>query len=174
MKKCIAMMFRIALVCGGIAVAGSSQVSVIPAPGTLTAPVVEVVGTASGSAVQTAETGFGSLSLGHVAWSTRTSRFGLTHIKDRDSFTVSTGVTLRLQCPAADLGRRGSIAAFLRQADTHYLVSLDEFTLSTAAVVINPLIYCGATAQHTFAVRVPVSAPSGPLAANIGFQVTLW
>jgi hypothetical protein len=174
MNKCIAMLFRIALICSGISVAGSSQVTVTPAPGTLTAPVVEVVGAAPDSAVQAAGTGYGSLSLGHVAWNSRASQFGLTHSKDRDSFTVSTAVTLRLDCPAADIGRRASIAAILRQADPHYLVSMDEFTLSTAATVINPSIYCGATTRHTFSVRVPVSAPSGPLAANIGFQVTLW
>jgi hypothetical protein len=113
------------------------------------------------------------MNLGHISWAPKNATLGLTQTKDSSSFSITTGVSLRLDCPAADAGRRASVRAFVQQVDSRYVISLDGTALSTAPALIDPMTFCGSTTQHTFVVRVPVSSPAGPVGANIGFQVTL-
>jgi len=173
MKQRIAMGLRMGLVCGGQVVIGWSQTPVSAVPAAFAAPVVEVIALPTGAAVQAAGAGFGALGLGHVSWASQKSQSGVTQVKDESSFSITTRVGLRLDCPRADAGRRASIAAVLDQLEARYVVSIDQITLSTAPVIISPIASCGSTTLHTFSVKVPVSASAGPIAANVRFQVTL-
>jgi hypothetical protein len=173
MEQRIVRSLRFALLCGAQAVFGWSQTPVSQSPATLAVPIVEVVSSPVGAAVLAAGTGYGSLGLGHIGWVTPNTAFGVTHSKTSNSFSMTTKLALLLSCPAADAGRRASIAAVLQQPDHRYVVSLDETTLSTAPVVISVITTCGSTTQHTLSINVPVSSTAGPINANLSFQVTL-
>jgi len=173
MRQQIAITLQIVLVLGGKTVLGWSQTPISPTPGAPIIPVVEVVAAPTGAFVPTAGTGFGSVALGHISWVPQNQQSGLRHAKDGNSFTITTSVGLRLDCPPADSGRRASIAAVLQQPDPRYVISLDEVTLSTAPATISPLVFCGSTTPHTLAVRVPVSASAGSINTNVRFEVTL-
>jgi len=162
-----------ALVSLVFAVNGFSQTSTSPTGNAPVTPVVQVVPSPAGGAVRTAGMGVSSLDLGHMSWVLESPGFGLTHTRDKDSFTISTSVGLLLDCPTADTGRRGLISAFLQQTDSRYTISLDGNALSTALAIIGAPVSCASTTQHTLQVRVPVSTPAGPINPTIGFQVTL-
>lgn len=173
MKQQIAMGLRMGLVCGGQVVIGWAQTPVSALPAAFAAPVVEVVALPTGAPVRASGAGFGALGLGHVSWSSQRPSYGVTQVKDQNSFSITTRVGLRLDCPRADAGRRASIAAVLDQFETRYAVSIDQIALSATPAIISPLVSCGSTTQHTFSVKVPVSASAGPIDANVRFQVTL-
>jgi hypothetical protein len=136
-------------------------------------PTVEVVSTASGAIVDGAATGFGALNLGNISWARTNAPLGASHTKDRDSFSITTTIGLRLNCPAIVARRYASIAAILQQPDSRYVVFFDQIPLSAGPTEILPLASCGSVTQHTLQLKVPTSARAGPISANIGFQVTL-
>jgi hypothetical protein len=167
------IVIQLALLCLGESATVWSQTRFSPLTTRRATVVVEVVASPAGAAVRSGEAGFGSLGLGHNSWASEDSQSGVKHTKDGNSFSMATAVGLRLECPAADAGRRASISAVLREPDPRYMVSLDDVALTAAPVVISPLAFCGSTTRHTISVKVPVSSSAGPIDANIGFQVTL-
>jgi hypothetical protein len=173
MRQHIFFVFEFALLYTGQAAVGWCQGSIPPKSGTLTTPVVQVISAPSGASVQAPTEGLGSLQVGHVSWNPQSSVSGLSHTKDSNSFTITTFVSLRLDCPTAALSKRASIGAYLQQKDPRYVVYFDQIPLSTAPSIISPIASCTSTTQHTLQIKVPTSAASGPIDASIGFQVTL-
>lgn len=117
--------------------------------------------------------GQGSLDLGHLQWAQQTSSDGLTHKKDSNSFSISTNVGLRLDCPVSDTGRIGTVTAMLQQPDSRFTVFLDGTKMTLSPSILNSAMLCGSTTQHSFQIQVPITAPAGPISPNLIFQVTL-
>jgi hypothetical protein len=139
----------------------------------LTTPVVQTVALATGAYIQTAGTGLGLLNLGHVSWAQDPHMFGSTHKKDRNLFSISTVVGLRVDCSAADAGRFVAISAFLQQVDPRYDFYFDGVRLSSASSVVSPSAACGTTAAHALEVQVPTTSAAGAINPSVGFKVTL-
>src|SRR5216683_5398555 len=125
----------------------------------ITTPVVQAVALPTGANVQAAGSGLGSLNLGHVSWAHQSQTFGTNHKKDKNSFTLTTKVGLRLDCSAADAGRMATLSALLQQSDSRYSILLDGVRLSQSPAVVSPAVSCGSTGEHSFQVDVPVTAP---------------
>jgi hypothetical protein len=165
--------YAIAAALGAALTANAQPVRQTPTPAPVISPRVQAVALPTGANVQAAGSGFGSLNLGHVSWAHQTQAFGTSHKKDKQSFSVSTKIGLRLECSAADTGRIVSVAASLQQSDSRFNIAIDGVRLSTSPAVFSPSVLCGTTGEHTVEIGVPVTAAPGPISPSLIFQVTL-
>lgn len=156
---------------GGLLV--KSQPPPVRANLTLSATVIQVIASPTGGNIRPGGAGHGSLDLGHLAWAQPAAGSGLNHKKAPDSFSISTNVGLRLDCPVSAASRSGIVTATLQQSDPRYFVFLDSAQITLAPSIVNAMMPCGTTTEHLFEIRVPVTAAAGPIYPNVLFQVTL-
>ena len=91
----------------------------------------------------------------------------------RERFTVTTRtVTVRIGPASPEARGRATLRAFLETPDPHATIRIDGIVLGTAPRVIRRGAPIGIPFTHRLEIEVPVSAPEGPLAATIGWEVT--
>src|SRR5689334_4232216 len=96
----------------------AQRLPAVPAANSLVAPPgIQFVVLPGGANVQMAGVGIASLNLGHIAWAQNSRSWGVTHKKDKYSFTLTTSIGLRLDCGADNAGRLALVSVFLRESD---------------------------------------------------------
>jgi hypothetical protein len=94
-------------------------------------------------------------------------------VLDLGSVVHKTSETIQIRLDRRG-GSRGSasLRAYLASPDARCSIRIDGRLLGAAPVVIDPQIPIGAVTSHRIDVEVPVSAPDGPLATTIGWEVS--
>ena len=99
---------------------------------------------------------------GSMSWRGGRKRYSVT--------TRTFGVRIG---PAAREARgTATLRAFLATPDPHATIRINGTIIGTAPRVIQRHAPIGITLTHRLDIEVPVTAPAGPLAATIGWEVT--
>jgi hypothetical protein len=99
---------------------------------------------------------------GTISWRGGRNRFSVT----ARTFAVRIGPA------SAEARGRATLRAFLGTPDPHATIRVDGIVLGTAPRVIQRGAPIGIAVPHRLEIEVPVSAPEGPLAATIEWEVT--
>lgn len=81
-------------------------------------------------------------------------------------------VLLRIGEPSSEPRGTATLRAYLETPDPRATIRIGGIALSTAPRVIQRHAPVGVTIAHRIDIEVPVTAPEGPLAATIGWEVT--
>lgn len=81
-------------------------------------------------------------------------------------------VLLRIGEPSPEPRGTATLRAYLETPDPRATIRVGGITLTTAPRVIQRHAPIGVAIAHRIDIEVPVTAPEGPLAATIGWEVT--
>ena len=79
---------------------------------------------------------------------------------------------IRIGRPSREARGTATLRAFLETPDPRATIRIDGILIGAAPVTIDRHAPIGVTASHTITIEIPVTAPDGPLAATIGWEVT--
>ncbi len=102
------------------------------------------------------------IEVGTISWSGGRKRVTVT--------TRKFGV--RIGRPSREARGTATLRAFLETPDPRATIRIDGIVLGAAPVVIAAHAPIGIDVTHTLEIEIPVTAPEGPLAAAIGWEVT--
>ncbi|HYO76985.1 MAG TPA: hypothetical protein VE010_11020 [Thermoanaerobaculia bacterium] len=85
-----------------------------------------------------------------------------------------TARTFAMRIGAASREARGTatVRAFLETPDPHATIRIDGIVLSATPRIVQRNAPIGIAVTHRLEIEVPVSAPEGAVAANIGWEIT--
>ena len=86
--------------------------------------------------------------------------------------TTTRTVLLRIGRASREVRGTATLRAFLETPDPRATVRVDGVVLGAAPRVVQRHAPIGVAVTHRIEIEVPVSAPEGPLAASIGWEVT--
>jgi len=103
-----------------------------------------------------------AIDAGTMTWSGGRNRFSVTTRR----FAVRIGPQSR------DARGTATLRAYLETTDPRATIRIDGIVLGTTPRVIQRNAPIGIAVTHRLEIEIPVSAPEGPLAASIGWEVT--
>jgi hypothetical protein len=139
--------------------AGGSGITVrvVPLPGS--APVI-------GSG-----TGQGTLELGNASYASERRGAVVIH-KHPDYFAITTQFGLELEPVTGTTAGAATLSAYLVDPSPNCRYYLDGVRLTSAVQAISLQLRYGTVSTHRLEIRVPVTAPAGPLQDSIGWVVS--
>lgn len=89
----------------------------------------------------------------------------------RYSVTART-FAMRIGAESREARGTATVRAFLETPDPHATIRIDGVVLGAAPRIIQRNAPVGIAVTHRLEIEVPVSAPEGAIAANIGWEIT--
>ncbi len=125
----------------------------------------------SGAPVRSVAGGQGTLDLGRISYMGGASVEGVTIIRKKNSFVVSTVFGLRMDSePNTGTAK---LIGLVTAVNATNRISIDGVRLTALPQVIQMAMPCGAVTSHRLEIEVPVDAPemAAQVAQSIAFQV---
>jgi hypothetical protein len=129
---------------------------------------VRVVPLAGSAPVMGAGTGQDTLELGNASYASQ-RRGAVTISKHPGYFTITTEFGLQLEPASGATTGAATLSAYLIDPVPYCSYYLDGVHLTSVAQPITLELRYGAVSTHRLEIRVPVTAPAGPLQASIGW-----
>lgn len=85
---------------------------------------------------------------------------------------VRRTVNVRIAGSTSDARGTATLRAYLETPDPRATIRIDGIVLGATPAIVQRGVPIGANVPHRLEIEVPVSAPEGPLAASIGWEVT--